>query len=416
MLSLSRRPTQGESSAGFEPRPESPGDRLYAGHLLTIWGIALSSLCLGLCVLWSARHRLRFAGAWSQVGPILTPLAFYVVFLLTSILTSTDPGKSSRELSEVFTLCALPLAWTLIRGEKSVRRLFDLLILMMVLLALYGLGQYLFTDYGPLDQRIPGPFSHYQTYSGILLVGDLLLIGRMVAGGGWRRPLDWAALALLNLTLLLTLTRGPWVAVFVVLPLALVMRSRRIFAAYLLALVLGGGVFVAAAPAGWIERMSSIVDLTDASNYDRLCMAWAGFHMISERPLFGVGPEMVEERYPIYRHPTAPRFHVAHLHNTFLHMAAERGLLSLAAYLWLTGVALLYAWRGFRRAADGEKTADLYLGVVLVLVGFNLAGLFEANWRDTEVQRLVLFVLAVPWCLRGDPGKGVSSAHGRPAA
>ena len=36
---------------------------------------------------------------------------------------------------------------------------------------------------------------------------------------------------------------------------------------------------------------------------------------------------------------------------------------------------------------------------ILVLVGFNLAGLFEANWRDSEIQRLVLFLLAVPCCV-----------------
>ena len=38
-----------------------------------------------------------------------------------------------------------------------------------------------------------------------------------------------------------------------------------------------------------------------------------------------------------------------------------------------------------------------------MLIGFNLAGLFEANWRDTEIQRLVLFLLAVPLCLAPGP-------------
>jgi hypothetical protein len=37
--------------------------------------------------------------------------------------------------------------------------------------------------------------------------------------------------------------------------------------------------------------------------------------------------------------------------------------------------------------------------VLLALLAFNVAGLFEANWRDTEVQRLLLFVLAMPFIL-----------------
>ncbi len=374
------------------------GAFFYAGHLLTIWGIALSNLGLALAVLWSFRHRGRLS--WRPAAAVFLPLQLYVAFLLAAILTSTMPSVSVRELSELFTLCALPLGWTLVRGEKGVRLLYGLLIVMTVLLGLYGIGQYLFTDYGSLDKRIVGPFSHYQTYSGILLIGTLLLLARMAGGGGWRRPLDWLALVVLSLAILLTLTRGTWVAVLFGLTLVLLMRTRRLFVAYLAALLVGGVLFATQAPASWTERARSIVDLRDESNYDRLCMAWAGFHMISERPLFGIGPRMVDERYPIYRHPTAPRPQVAHLHNTFLNLAAEVGLLALAAYLWMMWVVLRFAWRGYQRRAS---TSDLYLGVILVVAGFNVAGIFEANWRDTEVQRLVLFLMAVPWCLDKEP-------------
>ena len=43
--------------------------------------------------------------------------------------------------------------------------------------------------------------------------------------------------------------------------------------------------------------------------------------------------------------------------------------------------------------------ADLYLGGMLAVLAFNVAGLFENNWGDTEVQRVMLFVLAIPFCL-----------------
>ena len=36
---------------------------------------------------------------------------------------------------------------------------------------------------------------------------------------------------------------------------------------------------------------------------------------------------------------------------------------------------------------------------MLALLAFNVAGLFENNWGDTEVQRPALFVLAIPFCL-----------------
>jgi hypothetical protein len=59
-----------------------------------------------------------------------------------------------------------------------------------------------------------------------------------------------------------------------------------------------------------------------------------------------------------------------------------------------------------RYRAEGKASgprADLYLGTVLALAGFNLAGLFEYNWGDTEVQRLALFLLALPFCLEMEP-------------
>ena len=113
---------------------------------------------------------------------------------------------------------------------------------------------------------------------------------------------------------------------------------------------------------------------------------------------------MVEERYPIYRQPTAPRYLVPHLHNSFLQLAAERGLVSLAAYLWLMAASLRLAWRRYRfEGCEAGPRADLYLGTIVALAAFNLAGLFEYNWGDTEVQRLALFLLALPFCLEADP-------------
>jgi O-antigen ligase len=144
----------------------------------------------------------------------------------------------------------------------------------------------------------------------------------------------------------------------------------------------------------------SIVDLRDVSNYDRICMAEAGLHMVRQRPLFGIGPNLVKELYPFYRHPTSPRLLVPHLHNAFLELAAERGLTSLLAYLWLMGGVVILGIRRYRQARrEGRSTADLYLGVVLGLLAFNCAGLFEDNWSDAEVQRVALFLAGIPFCL-----------------
>jgi hypothetical protein len=71
------------------------------------------------------------------------------------------------------------------------------------------------------------------------------------------------------------------------------------------------------------------------------------------------------------------------------------------------GASILLAFRSYRRQVDtGGDCADLYLATFLGLLAFNVAGVFEANWRDTELQRIALFLLAVPYLLRsGDCGE-----------
>lgn len=392
------------------PRLARAGHWLFAGHLIAVFSIAASNILLGLTLLltpWTLRGRRI---PWAELAPLTVPLGLYCLWLAGSVLASFDPLTSLSRVREVTTMSALLLAPLLVRGERQVRRLVDCLIGVGALLAGAGLAQYL-VGYGGIDRRIRGPFSHYMTFSGFLLICDLLLIAGMILGGQrGRQAWRWGALALINVALLGSLTRSAWVGLGLTLTLYLLVRSPR----WLLAYVPAALVFAVLAPPAVLERVASITDLRDRSNYDRLCMLKAGIEMIADRPLFGLGPEMVERRYAIYRPPSAPRYEVPHLHNSYLQLAAERGLPALAAWLALLAAGALKSWRLYvREGGDGGPCADLYVGMMLALLAFSLAGLFENNWGDTEVQRPALFLIAIPFCLaagrdeeKGERGMG----------
>jgi O-antigen ligase len=367
----------------------------YSLHLFTIFGIALSNIVLGFTLLAAPRALAARRVRWSRLDPVLVPMGFYLVFLLASIVLSYEPRTSWTAFGDAFALATLYLGPGLVRGERQARRVIDGLFVVAALIAVKGLAQY-WSGYGALEHRIRGPFSHYMTFSGVLLICDVLLATALVCGRGRRQLWRWAALLLINVALVGTLTRGAWVALGLTLAALIFMRSRRTLAF----LVPAAAILVLLAPARLLHRVTSIFDLRDDSNYDRLCMIDAGLHMIAERPLVGLGPDMVDHRYEIYRQPTAPRYWVPHLHNSFLELAAERGLPELAAYLWMTAAAIVLAARRCR--AEGGLAgprADFYLGCILALVAFNLAGLFENNWGDAEVKRLALFVMMLPFCL-----------------
>jgi O-antigen ligase len=127
---------------------------------------------------------------------------------------------------------------------------------------------------------------------------------------------------------------------------------------------------------------------------------------------------MAKRLYPIYRPLAAPRHTVPHLHNTYLQIAVDSGLIGLGAYLWLIGAALWAAFTSYRdsrsrsaRSGRVDMREELYLAAFLALLGFSLAGLFEANWLDTEVQRPLLFLLALPFLLRATDADDESAAE-----
>lgn len=373
-------------------------DRLYWAHIAGLFGLALSNVLLGLAVLASP-----FSGRWRRLGrrdcrPLLMVLGLYVGLLAISAFTSFDPARSARSMSETFALCTLVLGLLLLQGESAVRVTLDAVLLLATGEALIGLGQLVAAGGPDLAHRIQGTFSHYMTFSGILMVADLLLIARLVARG---REAGWRALALvpINAALVATLTRSAWVGLAAGVVALLLLGRRRL----LLWWVPVGLLLLLLLPPSVLERAASIVDPQDATNHDRLCMARAGLAMIRERPLVGQGPDMVELRYPLYRLPEATRQSVPHLHNAFLEVAAERGLPALGTLLLLLGLPCARALAAYRREGGrAGARADLWLGVVGALAGFAVAGLFEDNWGDVEVQRLALLLMAVPFALGGE--------------
>lgn len=387
-------------------RPASPeGGRLarwteitYLLHLLAVPALALSNVLLALVVLaspWAVRWR---EVDWRRLRPLYLPLAVYVAFLGAAIAGSTQPRLSVSGASEIFSLATLFLGPLLLRGERTLKRAVDLMIAMGGLAALHGLVQLAF-GFGDLDRRIRGPFSHWMTFAGILLICDFLVLARLVVEPGSRKLWRWGAFLAINVALLVSLTRSAWLAgALTAFGLLAALRPR-----WLVALVPVAVAFVILAPVPILSRIGSLADPRDVSNYDRLCMIESGLRMVQDRPLFGIGPELVRERYSLYRQPTAPRYEVPHLHNNLLELAAERGLPAALSFVWLMAASIGLGLRRYR-AEGGERgaLAGLYLGAALALIAFNLAGLFEFNWGDIEVQRLVLFVAWIPLALRAE--------------
>jgi O-antigen ligase len=145
------------------------------------------------------------------------------------------------------------------------------------------------------------------------------------------------------------------------------------------------------------RRVRMSFDTGLATNYSRMAYLSVGTQMIKDHPLLGVGPERIDDEFPKYYKDDLKNFYYGHLHNNFLQIGAERGLLCLAAFLWLL-VELYRSLLHFFKRSDEEARWPI-LGSLAALTGFVVSGLTEFNFGDSEVLVLFLFLISIPFGL-----------------
>jgi len=345
-----------------------------ANPLLVISGVAA----------WRAWRRGELAGR-PAARVLRGPLLAFAVITVIGVGFSFDPLTSVGLLPRLLVFLAVPLAATVI-DETWWRYLVAGLAGMGTIMGVWGIVQYVQGGGSP-DLRISGPISSYMTYAGWLMVVVLVLWAELVLQprGRWWYLLPASAIG--STALVLSYTRSAWVGLVLGLLMLAAVWQRRLLLLYPLVAIL---VWVAV-PRAVLDRALSIFDLEQQANYDRVCMMISGVQMIRDRPLTGVGLDMVRRIYPLYRRDDAPRWRTPHLHNNVLQIAAERGLPALAAYLWLLGAFFTATWRGLPQLRGPSRAAAA--ATLIAVVGVTAAGMFEYNFWDAEIQYLVLVLM-----------------------
>ncbi len=358
--------------------------------------IALA-LALLASLLWRWRSRAAgegLVGPFRRNSPLYAPVALFVLLSLLAVPFSTDVLRSAVEVKGLLSFLLVALVAGLVDDADDAHLVVDALRLTTLYLVLRGLVDYFVLGHDNVWERLSGGLSIYMTYAGLLMVLSLVLAARALTAGrpGGSRLAD-GALALAGVALVgLTFTRNAYLGLAVgTLVLVLTDRPRLSFALPPLAVA-----FVLVLPAGVKERAASTFDRTDAAARDRLAMWASGAEMVAQRPFFGVGPGRIGEVYPVYRQPGFVEARVGHLHNNVVNVAAERGLPSALAYLAIVTVAFLATWPLARDRSLPDVRA-VARGALAANAALFTAGLFEYNFGDSEILRLMLVVLALPF-------------------
>lgn len=162
----------------------------------------------------------------------------------------------------------------------------------------------------------------------------------------------------------LTFTRGAWIALIISFFGLLVLCAKRAPKALLipLGLVPIGLSFI---PSVFIDRILSVINLSDSSIASRLSIWRSSLDMFREHLLFGIGigGGSFEEEFVKYAEDavTAP-----HSHNLFLEIGIEAGIIALALFLFLLIIRTRHLATYAKYIAPSSVTATALGGAVSV--------------------------------------------------
>ncbi len=248
------------------------------------------------------------------------------------------------------------------------------------------------------DWRIKGPLDDPNFYAQLMVVVFALALDRSIAESSRvARSMALLCAIVAALTVVFTFSRGGLVAMAtVVVVIALVHRPAP--RTVLVGLVLLVGL-VAVLPSSYTDRLGQLTTAldpaagsavrADPSVTGRSSELQAGLRMFVDHPVVGVGAGNYEARYQEYSRVIGldPRREDREAHNLFVEVAAETGLLGLAAF----GALLVLAAQALFRSARTSDRMGLAGALAAALTGYLVTAIFlHAAYSRTFWILLVL--------------------------
>ena len=370
-------------------------------------GLSISVTTLAVVMLYG----LWITEALSQRGTrekrrltVSVPLALYVTFVAVAAIGARDTTLASFELMLVVQTFLL---FVYIASRTRTRS--DVQFIVILLVAGLALQAFMtvWLRYTGQDLRIGGLWGRVdvsmgaggdQTYRLGGTVGApntaaayfTLLIAPALAlllTGVPRRykQLAFLAFPLGAVAVILTLSRGGWVALALSLTIFCTVAVARGWLPVPYLLLIGGVFLLALLPFHdlIIERLAGDDKGAAESRFPLMHLAW---NIIRDYPLTGVGANNFASVLGAYVTPEFSRAWIYTVHNKYLLVWAELGLGGLLAFLWFLGETLRKGW-ACARSAD-PLIAPLGLGFTAAIVGQMGHMFFDVFHSRPSVQSL----------------------------
>ncbi|HEY2845332.1 MAG TPA: O-antigen ligase family protein, partial [Bryobacteraceae bacterium] len=371
-------------------RDEAPVYLAGAAAATTVVSIAASQILLGMAFL----AILIFSRAAWRWPPVVWPVALWMGWTLLSLAASGHARGGLPQVKKFYVYLMLFVVYSALRNLRQVWILVMCWTAGAALSSLWGFGQFVhkylvtprFFYYVYQNDRITGFVDHWMTFSALSMM-TLMMLGALLLYSRRDKRLRWllAAGLIIGAAFVLAFTKTMWIGAAAGATWLLWWKNKWLAAPLP---VLAAIVFV-----------TNPFHVLDRDRDHRAALRRAGWEMIQAHPLVGVGPEQVGPQFMDYlpadvARPIPKEWYVQHLHNIYIHFAAERGLPALAALLWLLGQSMFDFFRVLKRLPDESDDRWILHGAIAVVIAIAVSGWGEVNVGHSQVLEMFLAVIA----------------------
>ncbi len=195
------------------------------------------------------------------------------------------------------------------------------------------------------------------------------------------------------ISMILTQSRNVILATFICFIIFGIFVNRKFLLGFI-TIIIVSWIFL---PTDYTDRIKSIADLNHPSNESRLDMWKVGFEMFKDHPLTGVADSHIKEIYETYKKAERQGEGV-HLHSNFMMILATTGIFGFISFAGMF-ISVFLKQIQFYRQEMNETGKMLLFGSILVMISFQISGIFEWSFGDHEVMTVFFLLISVPFVL-----------------
>lgn len=374
-------------------------DVLTLGAISSVWDEALMLLCLCWIVVRRVNTVRPLRSAFTSMDVYLIFYLLVGIALLTLTSRFWDINITGFRASMQYILIFF-LVTRLLRNEDDLRLMYDTMVVLAFLFALYGIWQFIVGVEIPenwqdkaetaVRTRVFSIFANPNIMAAYMVLFAPMAIGRAyTCKTPAAQTFFWFAGICMCLGCLFTMTRAAWMALAIAAVLFALIVDRRLFALMLLAGILACFLPFVRSRIGYLFTPQFQESNARAGRGKR----WeTAFGYLDEHYAWGTGLG-----YGIFggavaaQNPINPDYNYMYVDNYYVKILVENGVAGLIAFLTSVLGLLL---NGVRSVARSSRTGDkpLCAGMLAGLVGILVHSFFESLWEEPYMMALFFAV------------------------